>query len=94
MRLAVAGVAFSALLMQSKPEKYPVLFGVLEKHLYYPAKRENEVGKIQTSPWRKIEKVLEISVNSALCGVVGSKGKNTRRRVGKKFFFPVEGING
>ena len=77
--------------MQNRPTKFSVLFGVLKKRRYYATKRENEVGKIRTSPWRKNEKALEISVYFALCGVVGNEEKNTYRRVGKKIFSSVEG---
>ena len=94
MRLAVAGAAFFALLMRNRPTKFSVLFGVLKKRRYYATKRGNEVGKIKTSPWRGIEKVLEISVYFSLCGVVGSEEKNARRRVGKKIFSSVEGNSG
>ena len=46
LHLAVAEAAFSALLMQSRPTKFSVLFGVLKNRRYYATKRENEVGKI------------------------------------------------
>jgi len=94
LRLVVAGAACFALLMQNRPTKFSVLFGVLKKRRYYATKRGNEVGKIQTLPWREIEKALEISVHFALCGVVGSEEKNTRHRVGKKIFSSVEGNSG
>ena len=45
LRLAVAGAAFSALLMRNRPIKFSVLFGVLKNRRYYATKREKEVGK-------------------------------------------------
>ena len=61
LRLAVAGIAFSALHMQSKPEKYAALIGVLKKSLYYLAKRGNQI------------KILKISVIFALSSVEGNE---------------------
>lgn len=45
LRLAVAGIAFPALPMQSKPEKISASFSVFGKPLYYPAKRERKSKK-------------------------------------------------
>ena len=82
MRLAVAGNSFFALPMQSRPEKIPVPFGVFEKPLYYPTKRENKI------------KISEISVHSAFCWFVGIKEKNIRRSIGKNFSSPWREIAG
>ena len=68
--------------MQSRPEKIPVPFGVFEKPLYYPTKRENKI------------KISEISVHSAFCWFVGIKEKNIRRSIGKNFSSPWREIAG
>ena len=75
MRLAVAGIAFPALPMQSEAEKNSVSFGVFGKPLYYPTKRENK-------------KISEISVYFTFCWFVGIKEKSIRRSIGKNFSSP------
>ncbi|EEF66557.1 hypothetical protein [Holdemania filiformis] len=63
-------------------KKVPVLFGVFEKTLYYPTKRENKI------------KISEISVYFTFCWFVGIKEKNIRRSIGKNFSSPWRGTAG
>lgn len=72
-------------------KKISVLFGILKNRPYCAMKRENEVGKIKTFPWRENEKALEISVYFALCGVVGSEEKIPAAELAKNIFSPSRG---
>ena len=59
-------------------KKFSVLFGVLKNRRYYATKREKEVGKIQTSPWRKFEKNQKLFGRNELFWGVGNERKNEK----------------